>query len=72
MNTDQMVEIPTEELTDPFKPAYVEEILCLVKIRDNLTTQEHSQVQSLISEFADVFVLSVRSSRWMVLCINST
>ncbi|KIJ95555.1 hypothetical protein K443DRAFT_52993, partial [Laccaria amethystina LaAM-08-1] len=45
--------------TDPFKPARVEEIRRLVKIGDDLTDHERSQVQSLVTEFADVFALSV-------------
>jgi hypothetical protein len=69
-NPDYTAEIPTEELTsdndniftrgtDPFKPARVEEIRRLVKIGDDLTDHERSQVQSLVTEFADVFALSV-------------
>ena len=45
--------------TDPFKPAQVEEIQHLVTIGDDLTADERAQVQLLISEFADVFALSV-------------
>ena len=63
-------EIPTEELAsdnaniftcamDPFKPARVKERQRLVTIRDDLTAHEHAQVQLLISEFTDVFALSV-------------
>jgi len=69
-DSDHMSEIPTEELendkaniftrgTDPFKPAHVEEIRRLVKIGDDLTDHERSQVQSLVTEFADVIALSV-------------
>ena len=69
-SADYMTEVPTEELasddakiftrmTDPFKPARVAEIQRLVTIGDDLTNQECSQVQSLISEFADAFALSV-------------
>jgi len=70
MSPDYMAEILIEELasdnanifmcrTDPFKPAQVEEIWCLVKIGDDLTNHERSQVQSLVTEFVDVFALSV-------------
>ena len=37
----------------------VEEIPCLVKRGDDLTDHERVQVQSLVTEFADVFALSV-------------
>ena len=68
--TGPAAEIPTEELasdnaniftraTDPFKPARVEEIQRLVTIGDDLTADERAQVQLLITEFADVFALSV-------------
>ena len=70
IDADHTAEIPTEKLTkdsaniftratEPFKPTRVEEIQRLVTIGDDLTAQERSQVQSLISEFADVFALSV-------------
>jgi len=69
-NTDQVAEIPTDELTsdtaniftrmsDPFKAARVEEILQQITIGDDLTSGEKAQVRALISEFADVFALSV-------------
>ncbi|KIK04873.1 hypothetical protein K443DRAFT_92217, partial [Laccaria amethystina LaAM-08-1] len=69
-DTDYAAEIPTEELTNdstniftratkPFNQARIEEIQRLVTIGDDLTDHERSQVQSLISEFADVFALSV-------------
>jgi len=66
---DYAVEIPTDELTDttnifthmtePFKPAHVEEIQCQVMVGNDLTSTENSQVQALIAEFMDVFTLSV-------------
>ena len=67
---DQTAEIPTDDLasntanifmrmSEPFKPARIEEIQCQIKIGDNLTDQESKQVKALISEFADVFALSV-------------
>ena len=70
MATDQTAEIPTDELandtaniftcmSDPFKPVHVEEIQHQIKISDDLTEQESEQVKALISEFADVFMLSV-------------
>ena len=70
VDAEHIAEIPTEELasddaniftrrTDQFKPACVEEISRLVKIGDDLTSQECSQVKALITEFADVFALSV-------------
>jgi len=70
MNDDHTAEIPIEELasdnaniftcmTDPFKPARVEEIQRLVTVGDDLSNKEHAQVKLLIAEFADVFALSV-------------
>ena len=70
VDAEHIAEIPTEELasddaniftrgTDPFKPARVEEISRLVKIGDDLTSQERSQVKALVTEFVDVFALSV-------------
>ena len=45
--------------TEPFKPAHVQEIQRQVKVGDDLTDAEHTQVQALIAELADVFALSV-------------
>jgi len=67
---DQAAEIPTDDLTkdtanifthmtDLFKPACIDEIQRQVVIGDNLTGHEKEQVKALISEFADVFALSV-------------
>ena len=67
---DQTAEIPTDDLasdtaniftrmSEPFKPARIEEIQRQIKIGDDLTDQESEQVKALISEFADVFALSV-------------
>ena len=46
-------------MTEPHKPERVEEILRLVTIGDDLSTEERQMVRKLISDFADVFALSV-------------
>jgi transposase InsO family protein len=46
-------------MTDPFKKERVQEILRLVTIGDDLSTEERQKVEELISSFADVFALSV-------------
>ena len=46
-------------MTEPHKPERVEEILRLVTIGDDLSTEERQTVRKLISDFADVFALSV-------------
>jgi hypothetical protein len=67
---DHTTEIPTDGLakdttnvftrmTDPFKPARVEEIQRQVTIGNDLTSTENAQAQALITEFADIFALSV-------------
>jgi hypothetical protein len=69
-NTEQTAEIPMDELandtaniftrmSEPFKPARIEEIQRQITIGDDLTSQESAQMRELISEFADVFALSV-------------
>jgi transposase InsO family protein len=69
-DTNQTAEIPTDELdndmahvftrtSDPFKATRVEEIHRQITIGEDLTSGEKAQVQALISEFADVFALSV-------------
>ncbi|KIJ89815.1 hypothetical protein K443DRAFT_117488, partial [Laccaria amethystina LaAM-08-1] len=45
--------------SDPFKATRVEEIHRQITIGEDLTSGEKAQVQALISEFADVFALSV-------------
>ncbi|KAG5633621.1 hypothetical protein H0H81_006479, partial [Sphagnurus paluster] len=62
-------ELPTEELknkpdiytrkTDPFKPERVNEILSLVQIGMDLDEEQKASVQQLITEYADIFALSV-------------
>ncbi|KAG6912435.1 hypothetical protein DXG01_014657, partial [Tephrocybe rancida] len=62
-------EIPTDELkadeglftrlSDPFKPERVQEILKLVKIGNDLSDPEREGILALITEYADVFALSV-------------
>ncbi|TFK58739.1 hypothetical protein BDN72DRAFT_781679, partial [Pluteus cervinus] len=49
--------------TKPFKPARVAEVLRLVKIGNDLTDEERVQVIGLVTEFADVFALSVSEVR---------
>ena len=46
-------------MTDPYKPERVEEILRLITIGDDLSTEERQKVQDLIRSFADIFALSV-------------
>jgi hypothetical protein len=46
-------------LTAPHKKERVQEILRLVTVGDDLTTDERQQVHDLISSFADIFALSV-------------
>jgi len=45
--------------TDPFLPACVAKIWELVQISEDLTETEHKEVEQLIEEFADCFVLSL-------------
>jgi len=70
MSMDQAMEIPLDELasntanifthtSDPFKAACIEEILQQVTISNDLMSREKAQVKALISEFTDVFTLSV-------------
>ena len=47
------------QMPELFKPARIEEIQCQIKIGDDLTDQESEQVKALISEFADIFALSI-------------
>jgi hypothetical protein len=46
-------------LTSPHKPERVQEVLRLVTIGDDLSTDEKHKVRHLISSFADIFALSV-------------
>ena len=46
-------------MTEPHKPERVRELLRLVTIGDDLNTEERQAVQHLISNFADIFALSV-------------
>ena len=46
-------------MTEPFKPERIQEILRLVTIGDNLSTEKREEVQNLVSSFADIFALSV-------------
>jgi hypothetical protein len=46
-------------MTHPHKPERVQELLCLVTIGDDLQEDERQKVQQLISDFADIFALSV-------------
>ena len=45
--------------TEPHKPERVQELLRLVTIGDDLSTEERQEVRQLISSFADIFALSV-------------
>ncbi|KAF8883355.1 hypothetical protein CPB84DRAFT_1686359, partial [Gymnopilus junonius] len=45
--------------TQPFKPEHINEILQLITIGTDLGKKEHSTVCQLISDFADIFALSV-------------
>jgi hypothetical protein len=46
-------------MTDPHKPERVEELLRLITIGDDLSTEEKQAVEKLISDFADIFALAV-------------
>ena len=46
-------------MTDPGKPERVQEILRLITIGDDLSTEEHQEVEDLVHSFADIFALSV-------------
>jgi hypothetical protein len=46
-------------MTEPHKPERVEELLRLVTIGDDLSLDEKQTVRKLISDFADIFALSV-------------
>jgi hypothetical protein len=46
-------------MTDPHKPERVQELLRLITIGDDLRPEEREAVQKLISDFADIFALSV-------------
>ena len=45
-------------MTEPLKPERVEELLRLITIADDLSTEEKQAVRKLISDFADIFALS--------------
>ncbi|KZP23047.1 hypothetical protein FIBSPDRAFT_689241, partial [Athelia psychrophila] len=45
--------------TEPFAPARVAKILDLVQIGDDLSAEQRAGVVDLLTEFADVFALSV-------------
>ena len=47
------------QMTDPFKHEHVQEILRLVTIGDDLSTEERQEVEQLIRDFTDIFALSV-------------
>ena len=47
------------QVSVPFKPTHVTEILHLVQIGGDISIDEHASVQQLIEEFAGVFALSV-------------
>jgi len=46
-------------MTEPHKPERVKELLRLVTIGDDLSTEEKQAARQLISDFADIFALSV-------------
>ena len=46
-------------MTEPHKPERVQELMWLITIGDDLAPEERRTVQQLISEFADIFALSV-------------
>ncbi|QRV96864.1 Retrovirus-related Pol polyprotein from transposon [Ceratobasidium sp. AG-Ba] len=45
--------------SDPFKPSRLAEILRKVKIGEGISGEQRKKVESLLSEFADVFALSL-------------
>lgn len=47
-------------VTDPFKAEHVKAIVDAVKIGDDVTADEKTQIEALIAEFADCFALSVK------------
>ena len=66
---EEVVEVDTEALKDneelytratqPHKPERVKELLRLITIGDDLTTEQQTDVRNLITSFADIFALSV-------------
>lgn len=46
-------------MTEPRKPERVQELLRLITIGDDLSTEERGKVEELICSFADIFALSV-------------
>ena len=46
-------------MTEPHKPERIQEILRLITIGDELSPEERQKVEKLISNFADIFALSV-------------
>ena len=46
-------------MTEPHKPERVKELLRLITIGDDLSPEERQSVEKLISDFADIFALSV-------------
>ncbi|KZP23550.1 hypothetical protein FIBSPDRAFT_737102, partial [Athelia psychrophila] len=54
-------------ITDPFAASRVQEILSQVKIGEDISTHQRKRIHALITEFADVFALSlteVRTVNW--------
>lgn len=49
----------SERRSDPFKPAWVAEILRKVTIGDSLSEDQREKVEGLLREFADVFALNL-------------
>lgn len=47
------------QVTDPYKPKCIGEILHLITIRADLSNDQKSEVCHLISSFTDIFALSV-------------
>ncbi|KAG2742837.1 hypothetical protein P692DRAFT_20695421, partial [Suillus brevipes Sb2] len=45
--------------TEPFNPTRVAEVLRQIKIGDDLTAEQRTQVRDLCAEFADTFALAV-------------
>ena len=46
-------------MSEPFKPERIQEILHLITLGDDISTEERDKVRQLITSFADIFALSV-------------
>jgi hypothetical protein len=50
-------------VTDPFAPTRINEILQKVKIGNDLTDPQRNRIHDLVSEYVDIFALSLSEVR---------